>query len=105
MKKVCALLFLTLVPVAAAGALVWPGSGACGGTLQACIDSAAAGDTVQVATNTPVGEDLTIAKSLTLEPAPAGAPSVVGQITLLSSAAATIQPVMARDYEAGKDRR
>ncbi|MCX5740833.1 MAG: hypothetical protein NTZ61_20490, partial [Proteobacteria bacterium] len=46
---------------------LWPGSAPCNGTLQACIDSALADDTVQIATNGPISESVTIAKALILE--------------------------------------
>ena len=48
--------------------LTYP-SASCNTTLQACIGVASSGDTVQVATNIPIGENLTIEKSLTLRPA------------------------------------
>lgn len=41
----------------------------CSTTLQACVTAAAPGDTVEIATNLPIGEDLLIDKSLTLRPA------------------------------------
>jgi len=43
-------------------------------TLQKCIDSAAAGDTVEIATNGPISESLTIQASLTLRAADGFAP-------------------------------
>lgn len=46
--------------------LTHPGNAPCGGTLQVCIDDAAAGDTVELATNGSITEDLETAKSLTL---------------------------------------
>jgi hypothetical protein len=52
--------------VARGATLTYPGVGACGTTLQACVDAAAAGDTLEIATNTPIDTDVTIAKSLTL---------------------------------------
>src|SRR4051794_17493032 len=48
--------------------LTYP-SASCNTTLQGCIVAASSGDTVQVATNIPIGESLTIDKSLTLRPA------------------------------------
>jgi len=82
----------TILWAAAAGALqicpdclhhihTWPTDGApcdAGSTLQACIDSASSGDTVQIATNTPIDEALTIQlvqESLTLTAAPGFHPS------------------------------
>jgi hypothetical protein len=55
---------LALLLVAApAWAATFPGAAPCNGTLQACIDAAAAGDTVLVATAAPIGQDVTIRKS------------------------------------------
>jgi len=51
----------------------------CGSTLQGCINGAAAGDVVQVATNIPINEDITIAKSLTLTAALGFSP-VIGDL-------------------------
>jgi hypothetical protein len=54
-------------PVSAATTHTWSGPASpCGSTLQGCIDAAAAGDIVEVATNVPINEDLTVAKSLEL---------------------------------------
>src|SRR5262245_35240951 len=49
--------------------LTYPSVSTCNSTLQACINSASPGDTVQVATNVPIGESITVDKSLTLRPA------------------------------------
>ncbi|HSX59816.1 MAG TPA: choice-of-anchor Q domain-containing protein [Tahibacter sp.] len=68
---------LLACPAAHAATLTWPnlvGVGSCLGTLQACIDSAAPGDTVQIGTDdlfvpdayTAIDEFVTIRKSLTL---------------------------------------
>ena len=65
-RSLVALGLLLLAAPAAAGTLVYPGVGACSGTLQACVDAANAGDTVELATNSPIDADVTIAKSLTL---------------------------------------
>jgi hypothetical protein len=48
---------------------MFPGSAPCDTTLQACIDGATEGDVVQLATNGPIDESVSITKSLTLEPA------------------------------------
>jgi hypothetical protein len=88
MTKLCAVLSIAFLTIPAR-AVVWPGGGACAGTLQACIDSAAPGDAVQVGTNLTVNEDLNITKSLTLEPVVGVAPTVVGEITLQSGATVT----------------
>lgn len=51
--------------------LTWPGSPGCQTTLQACIDAAAEGDVVEIATDDPIGDIIQIfGKSLTLRPAP-----------------------------------
>ena len=53
----------------------WPGAVPCNGTLQACIDAAAGGDIVEVATDGPIAEAIDIlGKSLTLRPAAGFAP-------------------------------
>jgi hypothetical protein len=70
-------LLLLACSVAQAATLTWPnliGVGSCTGTLQACIDGAAPGDTVQIGADdlllpdayTAVDEFITIRKSLTL---------------------------------------
>jgi hypothetical protein len=55
----------------------WSGPASpCGSTLQGCINGAAPGDIVRVATNVPIEEDLTIDKSLTLTAAPGFTPTL-----------------------------
>ncbi|HRQ65557.1 MAG TPA: hypothetical protein PKZ76_11980 [Xanthomonadaceae bacterium] len=55
---------------AQAATFTWPGAAPCNTTLQACINNAASGDTVRIATNDVIHEDLAIHdKSLTLEAA------------------------------------
>jgi hypothetical protein len=51
-----------------ADVVTFPSAG-CAGTLQQCIDTVDAGDTVEIATDTLINEDLTIQKSLTLKSA------------------------------------
>ncbi len=59
------------MPFASATTLTWPGSPGCTGTLQACIDASGSGDTIEIATDTPVDEDLSLpTRSLTLTSAP-----------------------------------
>lgn len=60
--------------------LTYPGDAPCGGTLQACIDGAAAGDTVELATNGSITEDLEIGKSLTLRAADGFVPIIGGGV-------------------------
>jgi hypothetical protein len=60
---------------ASAGTVTWSGPASpCGATLQACINGAASGDVIEVATNAPIHEDLTIGKSLELLAAPGFSP-------------------------------
>ena len=54
----------------AQGATVdYPSSAPCNTTLQACIDGVSAGSTIRITTNTPIVEDISIDKSLTLRAA------------------------------------
>jgi len=63
------ILLTTLLPAAPLPAATWPSAG-CPGTLQACIDAAAPGEVVEIATNGPIAESPQINdKSLTLRPA------------------------------------
>jgi len=63
-----ALLILPLLAVpATAATLTWPGAAPCAGTLQACIDAAADGDRIEIATETPITSDIMLTdRSLTL---------------------------------------
>ncbi len=66
------LLLATVAADAVAGGavLTWPGTSPCNTTLHACIAAAAAGDTVEIATDGPIDETIEIfGKSLTLRPA------------------------------------
>lgn len=47
------------MPIRAA-TLTWPGAAPCNTTLQACINAAVDGDRIEVATNTPINENLSI---------------------------------------------
>ena len=62
-------------------ALTYPGAAPCNTTLQACVTGAASGDTIEIATNTPIAEFVDIDKSLTIQPAAGFAPQVDGFIT------------------------
>lgn len=62
---------------AIAGDLTWPGAGACGGTLQACLDSAAAGDRIRIGSDGPIDQDLSIPRSLRIEVLPGFAPRLL----------------------------
>jgi cysteine-rich repeat protein len=65
-----------VVPPRADAVVTFPG---CAGTLQACLDAAAAGETVEIADSTPIGELLMIRKSVTLR----GATGVIPVLTNL----------------------
>jgi hypothetical protein len=68
---------------AGAGTITWSGPASpCGATLQGCINGAASGDLIEVATNVPIHEDLTIDKSLELAAAPGFSP-VLGDLRLV----------------------
>jgi hypothetical protein len=57
--------------LASATTLTWPGSPGCTGTLQTCIEASGAGDTIEIATDTPVDESLALGdRSLALTSAP-----------------------------------
>jgi hypothetical protein len=47
----------------------WPGPSPCNGTLQACVDAATADDTVEIATNGPIDEEIVSYGSLDLQAA------------------------------------
>jgi Ca2+-binding RTX toxin-like protein len=65
-------------PARAGGADTWTFPGTCPGTtLQDCVDGAAAGDTIEIATDTPVGEAVTVDRSLTIRPAAGFHPTVL----------------------------
>src|SRR5262245_60791199 len=67
LRSIVAAAAFTLAPLASATTLTWPGSPGCTGTLRACIDASGAGDTIEIATETPVDEDLALGDhSLTL---------------------------------------
>jgi hypothetical protein len=52
----------------------YPGPDPCSTTLQACIDGAGVGDTVQIGTNSPINESPSLTKSLVLRAAAGFAP-------------------------------
>lgn len=66
-------LFVAGASSAESATLNWPGAAPCNGTLQACIDAASNGDTIQLAGGVTIDETITIAdKSLTLRGASNG---------------------------------
>lgn len=64
---------------AEAAILTYPGPAPCDTTLQACIDGAGTGDTVEIATNTMIPEHLDINKSLILRAAGGFNPVIGGE--------------------------
>lgn len=64
-----------------AATLTFPGAAPCDTTLQACITGAVSSDVIEIATNTPIDENLTINKSLTLRPAAGFTPTIGGGVT------------------------
>jgi hypothetical protein len=52
--------------------LTWPGSGACAGSLQACVDSAPATATIDLVPTAAINEDLSIVRSVALRGRSAG---------------------------------
>ena len=68
---------LAVVPPTSVATFTYP-SATCSGTLQECIDNAAAGSTIRIAQNERIDEHLTITKSLTLKNAPGFRPIVGG---------------------------
>jgi hypothetical protein len=56
----------------------YPGPAPCNGTLQACLDGAASGDRIEIATTAPIDEDLLLRRSLTLTGAPGVSPLIGG---------------------------
>ena len=66
-RSILVVAVVTAPPLASAATLTWPGSPGCTGTLQACIEASGAGDTIEIATDTPVDESLSLGdRSLTL---------------------------------------
>ena len=66
-------------PLCTANILTYPsGAPPCNTTLQACVNAASSGDTVQLATNSLIAEFVTVPVSLTIEPAAGFTPSVQG---------------------------
>jgi len=72
----CFLVFVLLPTLASATTRTWPGAAPCAGTLQACVDGATNGDRIEIATATPIAEDISLYnRSLTLTAADGYAPA------------------------------
>jgi hypothetical protein len=59
-----------------ASAVVWPGAAPCNATLQACINSASSGSTVEIASDATIDETLSVGMPLTLRAASGYAPKL-----------------------------
>ena len=70
-------------PAAMAAPLTFPG---CGATLQACVDAAASGGTVELATDSWINETVTVTKSLTVQAAAGRRPGVRSLVAVASVA-------------------
>jgi hypothetical protein len=70
-------------PAAMAAPLTFPG---CGATLQVCVDAAASGDTVELATDSWINEAVTVTKSLTVQAAAGRRPGVRSLVAVASVA-------------------
>ena len=67
---------LALPAAAGAATRTWPGAAPCNGTLQACIDGASDGDRIEIASNTPIAENISLYnRSLSLAAAAGYAPN------------------------------
>jgi hypothetical protein len=70
-RSVLAVAAAAATALASASTLTWPGSPGCTGTLQACVEASGAGDTIEIATDAPVDENLSLGdRSLALTSAP-----------------------------------
>ncbi|HEV7734535.1 MAG TPA: choice-of-anchor Q domain-containing protein [Candidatus Binatia bacterium] len=79
MIRLALLLCAALAAIAHADLLTFPG---CGATLQACLDDAETGDTVQIISDVPAAEALVVKRGVTLEGAPGGMPKLAFGTTL-----------------------
>lgn len=75
---------LTLSGVA--NALVWPGAPPCDTTLQACINSASSGNTVEIASNASIDESISFGIPLTLRAASGYSPQLAADRTIYVTA-------------------
>lgn len=72
--------------LAAATTRTWPGAAPCNDTLQACIDAASDGDRIEIATDTPITENITMHnRRLTLTAADGHKPAFQGHGVLANN--------------------
>jgi hypothetical protein len=95
---VAALLALSL-PGSVLAAATWTFPGTCTGTLQACVDGAAAGDTISLDSNVPTVEVVLVSKSLTITAA-AGFKPVVARIAVRDMGTADPFAVTLKGFQA-----
>lgn len=82
MKKSALFIFILFSPTLQAATLTYPSAAPCDTTLQLCIDGAATDDTIEIATNERINEEITIAKSLEITSAD-GYQATIGSATWL----------------------
>jgi hypothetical protein len=88
--SVCGVALVATAAMRAQAAIYPSVAPGCGTTLQACIDAAASGEIIEIATNTPIVESVTIEKSLTLRPAVGFSPSVRSVFVFASVSSADV---------------
>jgi hypothetical protein len=77
-----AIALLLAAPLLHAATRTYPGAPPCDGPLGACIAGADPGDRIEITTATPIDEDLTVGKTLTLTAAAGIAATIGGSSTL-----------------------
>jgi len=90
------LLLVSAAPAAAQFPILytWPGTSPCDGTLQACIDAAGADDSVEIATDGPIDEEILSYGSLDLQAASGFTPRFAfGRSITANSAGAADQAI------------
>jgi hypothetical protein len=80
---------LASMTAAHAATLTYPGPAPCNTTLQSCIDSAAAGDVVEIATSSPIDESPDLNRSLVLRAAGGFMPLLAAPNSILASSTGT----------------
>jgi hypothetical protein len=97
-KTLIILLFGVLIFPISSKAVNWPGTGACAGSLQACIDAVSDNGTINVVTDTPIlSGTYTITKGLTLQAGDGYHPSF-SNITLINISASSGKKVTVKGF-------
>ena len=68
LAALCLLTALGSRDVVAGAVGIWPGSGSCSTTLQACINAQGVGGAVEINTETPIAENITLPIQMSLRP-------------------------------------